>query len=136
MVKYLVDTCIWRDFIEKRVSRTGNSLVDAAERFFEQIILHGDTLLISPVLDIELGRYAQDAAFLTLFQLLERQIVRIPIHSRDVDNAKALSDQRALPFNDCLLAVLAQRHHAIIVTQDKHFLRLQDICSTKTAYQF
>lgn len=57
-------------------------------------------------------------------------LVRIDITEAEQIEAEALSKTRDLPIIDCLIAVQARNHGAVIVSQDKHLLNdLQDIAN-------
>jgi predicted nucleic acid-binding protein len=54
----------------------------------------------------------------------------IKIKEEEYIEAKNLAENRNLPFVDCLIAIEARNHNAIIISQDKHFERLTDIAKT------
>jgi len=55
-------------------------------------------------------------------------LLKVEITKEEYLEAKELSEKRELPFVDCLNAVQARNHKAIIVSQDEHFIKnLSDI---------
>jgi len=54
--KYWFDTCIWRDFYEDRLSKTGNPLGLYASDAFVKIIKNKDLILYSESLVWELKK--------------------------------------------------------------------------------
>ncbi|MBI2136713.1 PIN domain-containing protein [Candidatus Woesearchaeota archaeon] len=128
--KYLLDTCIWRDFYENRFSRSGNPLGEYASKLFIKIIKDHDTILYSEALIRELKiDYDEKDIFDMLNVLLFSKVLeRIDITKEQFNEAKKLAEDRDIPFVDCLCAVQARDHNAIAVTQDKHFFEnLSDI---------
>jgi len=55
-----------------------------------------------------------------LFQI--KILIKIIITKEELDESKYLSKERKIPFVDCLLAVQARNHNAVLITQDKHIL--------------
>ena len=49
------------------------------------------------------------------------KIRAIPITKQEFVEARQLSREKDIPFADCLNAVQARNHHAILVTRDHHF---------------
>jgi len=132
MTKYLVDTCVWRDFYENRTGLTGNNLGKHAAKFFSKVIENEDKILFSEFLIDELKiQYSDEEItnFLSIF-IMMRILKRINITNEEIYEAEKLSTKRNLPFVDCLDAVQARNHNAILISQDKHFQKLSDITKT------
>ncbi|MFC1697417.1 hypothetical protein ACFL1H_03730 [Nanoarchaeota archaeon] len=128
--RYLLDTCIWRDFYEDRFGFGGMPLGKYATKLFFKILKNKDKILFSKALFWELKkRYGEPEIndMLNLL-LLNKTLVRIKITKYEHEEAKKLSFQRDIPFVDCLNAIHARNHQAIMITQDKHFFtKLSDI---------
>ena len=134
MAKYLLDTCIWRDFYEDRVSRKGTLLGEHATKLFTRIIKERDTIIFSEALVWELKRDYEEDNIMDMLNLLffNNVLVRIEIVKEEFLEAKQLSKERKLPFIDCLNAIQARNHKAILVSQDRHILsNLSDITQAK-----
>ncbi len=56
---------------------------------------------------------------------------KVDIDNGDYQKAKKIGIERKLPTGDVLHAVIAAKHNAILVSQDKHIQKLQDIVKTK-----
>ncbi len=129
-----LDTCIWRDFYEDRFSKSGRHLGKEATDLIMKITKEKDKILYSESLIWELKKdYNENEIkdmlnFLFLVEILER----VEIKKEEYSEAKKLSDEKNIPFIDCLNAVQARNHKAIMISQDKHFIiDLTDITKTK-----
>jgi len=128
--RYLIDTCIWRDFYENRFSKSGKPFGEYASKMFLKILKNKGEILFSEALIWELGKYFGDneiGSMLDLFYF-NGVLIKIEIKKHEAKEAKILSKKRNIPFVDCLLVIQAQNYNAILVTQDKHILnQLKDI---------
>ncbi len=126
---YLLDTCIWRDFYEGRFSKKGKPLGEYATKLFMRILKSGAIIIFSEALIRELRRdyLEQDIYDMLSLLIINHSLIKIEIKKEEFLEAKQLSDNRDLPFVDCLNAVQARNHGAILVSQDRHFKRLSDV---------
>jgi len=127
---YLLDTCIWRDFYENRFSKMGRPLGKYATELFMRILKNKDKILFSEALFLELKRdYGQeDIKDMLNLLFLNKTLVKIEITKEEYLEAKNLSQKRNIPFIDCLNAIQARNHKAIMVSQDDHYFKdLADI---------
>ena len=132
--KYLLDTSVWRDFYEDRFGKTGRPLGKYASDLFMKILNRKDKILFSETLFWELKKdYTQEEIhqmlnFLDLCNVLQK----IEIQNEEYKEAKSLAENRDIPLVDCLNAIHARNHKAVMVSQDRHFLKdLVDITNTK-----
>ena len=133
MTFYYLDTCIWRDFYENRVSKTGQNLGKYATILFLKIIQNHDKILFSDFLIKELKRDYDELEVGDMLGVLFMTgvLVKISIEQEEFYEAEKLAHERNLPFVDCISAVQARNHNAIMVSQDKHFIvNLSDITNT------
>lgn len=134
MTKYLLDTCVWRDFYENRYSKKGNPLGQYAANLFMKIIGQKDTVLFSEALIKELNKdYKLEEIYrmLWFFDALGI-LVQIPITPEEYFTGMKLKEERNIPLIDCLYAIHARNHNATLITQDEHFFRnLSDIIKAK-----
>ena len=136
--KYLIDTCVWRDFYEDRVSKSERHLGKYATEFFLKVITKKDKIIFSESLIWELKKYCEEKEVIDMLNLLflNKTLIRIDITKEEHVEAKKLSQQRKIPIMDCLNAVQARNHKATLITQDKHILEnLSDIISSKRPEQ-
>lgn len=132
--KYLLDTCIWRDFYEDRFSNKGRYLGQSAHDLFMKIIKNNDKIYFSVSLVKELSIKYNDKEIFDMLNILffTNSLIKIEVTKTEINEAKIISKKRNLPFTDCLCAVQARNHKAILVSQDKHILiNLSDIAITK-----
>jgi len=130
MVVYLVDTCVWRDFYENRISKSGSLIGKFAADFFLKVLKHKDNILYSEGLIKELRvDYDKDDVDDMLDMLIRCNVLKnIDIKKEEFFEAKQISEKRSLPFMDCLNAIQARNHNAILVTRDLHYFnKLKDI---------
>ncbi|MFA5797801.1 MAG: PIN domain-containing protein [Candidatus Woesearchaeota archaeon] len=122
-MRYYIDTCVWIDFIEGRTN------ID----LFTECILEDHTVILSYPLQKELGKYVHSEQLTMILALLSAKelIERVDVFEHDKKEALHLSAQRNIPFADALHAVLARNNDALLITRDKHFLKLRDICAIR-----
>jgi predicted nucleic acid-binding protein len=121
--KYLIDTCIWRDFYEERFSKSGRPLAKYATDLFMKIIKNRDTILFSESLVWELKKDYEEDEINDMLNLLfvNKILIRIDITKEEHLEAKKLAKERNIPYVDCLNAIQARNHRAIMVSQDDHY---------------
>jgi len=117
-MKYYVDTCVWIDFFMDRHE------ID----IFIDCLYSKDIILYSYPLERELLDYLSLDSIRFSLNILKDILVKIEVNSLEKEEAYLLSMNRSVPFNDALHAIIARDNGATLVTRDKHFLRLDDIC--------
>ena len=117
---YYIDACIWIDFIEGRT-----------DDFLIKCIQEEHSVIISNFLLNEIFRYELPMSIRMIISILESKGLLRKINASNVQDQEAarISKNRNVPFGDALHAVLARDNDAIVVTRDKHFLMLRDICN-------
>lgn len=128
--KYLLDTCIWRDFYEGRFSKSGKPFGKYATSLFVKILKNNDLIVFSEALIWELKKDYEEKDIENMLNLLflNKVLVYVSITEEEYFEAKKLVQERCLPFVDCLNAIHARDHKAILVSQDDHYLKgLSDI---------
>lgn len=123
--KYLLDTCVWRDFYEDRFSKSGKPLGKYATKLFMKILFDKDKILFSEALIEELMKdYVKDKINDMLYILFATgALVKIGITKEEFLEAKVLAKERSIPFIDYLNTIQARNHKAIMVSQDRHFFK-------------
>jgi predicted nucleic acid-binding protein len=124
MARYYVDTCVWIDFVEG---------MEYAEKLFSKIIYNNDILIISKLILHEFLRYKSYERIAALYALLlsKNLIIRIEADQLQENEARILSAQRMIPQPDILHAIISRDNDALLITRDKHFFKLNDICPMK-----
>ncbi len=123
MARYLLDSCIWRDFYEDRVSLKGNPLGRYAARLFARIIKEKSKVLYSNVLLKELSDYAEKKDVNDMLGVLYVTgiLEKVEISEKEMSEAIKLAQKKNVPVGDCLQVILARNNNATVITQDKHF---------------
>lgn len=88
--KYLLDTCIWRDFYENRFSKTGRPLGQYATNLFIKILKNKDQIIFSEALILELKKDYKEDDVNNMLNLLffNRILVNIRIVKEEYSEAK------------------------------------------------
>ncbi|MBW2995064.1 PIN domain-containing protein [Candidatus Woesearchaeota archaeon] len=131
-MKYFIDTCIWRDFYEDRLSRTRKPIGKYAGNFIMRIIENKDTIIFSYSIIWELKRFYSEEQINEIlnFFKITRILEKIETTIEEKKEARIISQERNLPFVDCLIAIQARNHNALLVSRDKHYDKLRDIAKT------
>lgn len=130
--KYLLDTCIWRDFYENRISKIGRPLGIYASNLIRKILKNKDEIFYSDSLIWELKRRYSEEEIKDLLNILflTKTLVKIEIKKEEHLEARKLAQERTIPYVDCLNAVHARNHNATLVSQDPHIIKqLNDIAA-------
>ena len=131
--KYLIDTCIWRDFYENRLSKSGKHLGGYATELFMKVLNNRFVVLFSDLLINELMKDYSEEEVSNMLDILfiSNLLQKVDISEEDYTKAKEIAKQRNLPAGDVLHAIIAKKNCAILVSQDKHFQELKDIAEVK-----
>ncbi len=129
MTRYYIDTCVWRDFYEGRVGPGGRPLGDYASRLIMKLISSKDEIVISNAAIRELKADYSEEDISIMLDMVSRmaRLIRVRTNYEEADEANMICKERNLPFTDVLHALVARDEKAILVSQDKHFIRLNDI---------
>jgi predicted nucleic acid-binding protein len=121
MVRYYIDTCIWRDYYENRCDRF-RPLGEWALRFIKKAIYEDSTIFFSAAVLDELYLFWDETTVKNAFQLIPSKIlVEVHIMRKHILEANTLAQTHHVPRKDALHAVLARDACAIVVTRDEHF---------------
>jgi predicted nucleic acid-binding protein len=90
-----------------------------------EILKNKDKILFSEALVRELKKDYSEEDINDMLNLLfiNKTLLRIEITKEEYSEAKKLSGERNLPFIDCLNAIQARNHKAIMVSRDEHFIK-------------
>lgn len=127
---FYLDTCIWRDMYENRLGQKGKPLGEYAYDLIIYILENNYKIIFSDALIHELRKaYKNNEIDEVLnFLFICNVLVKVDITKEEYAESRKLSRERNLPLVDCLNAVQARNHNAIMVSQDKHFSQgLSDI---------
>ena len=132
-MKYLIDTCIWRDFNENRISKTNKPIGEYAAQFFLSILKKNVKIYYSKTLTRELSKDYTESDIINLLKFFEFQnkLIRVDITKEEFLEAKDLAIKRDLPFVDCLNAIHSRNYNCVLITRDIHFFqKLSDIAES------
>lgn len=129
-MRYYLDTCIWRDFLENRRDNSGKPIGHYAFLLIQKLMREKATILFSPLLLRELqGEYSLDEikSLFLLFQMsgLGRSV---SMSDKQLREAESLSHDHV---NDALHAILARDNQAILITRDNDFNDFKKIVTIK-----
>jgi len=122
----IIDTCIWIDYEHERTNGI-KDLGRLAERAMRFIIESGGTIIISNLNIKEFSRFFHKKGISNLRSVFRNRIEIYESSMSQMNEAEILAKNRNLPESDVLHAIIARDAKAILVTRDKHFLRLKDI---------
>ena len=127
MARYYIDTSIWMDVLEDRKGYGDEPLGEYALKLFSMIRSKKDVIVISDILMKELlGYYSLDQVNGMLRPFF---VLKIFTSKKQDRIAIKIAERRNLPKGDVLHAILAKDSGSVLVTRDKHFEKLVDICN-------
>jgi len=132
MVRYYLDSCIWRDYFENRSDRF-RPLGDWALDLIKKIIHEEGIILYSDLVEDELEVvYSKDEIRNNIFSIVPKEIfLKVLISENQSKESVYYSKKLGIPINDCIHAILARDNNAIMVTRDKHFFEFKGITEVK-----
>ena len=131
MVKYYVDTSIWRDLHENRRDNL-RPLGEWAFELFRMIRINKEMILYSDLVIKELlVTYTLTEINQLLTAIKENRLQKVNITDSQEKEARILCNSLKIPINDCLHAILARDNKAVLVTRDHHFEQLTFIADIK-----
>lgn len=125
--KYYLDTSIWMDYYEERKD-SSKDIGEFAFRLLCKLLASQSKIIVSTFLLKELETAYSLDRIRGLAKPFEKLMERVSPTELDIKEAKRISEQRKLPFGDVLHAILARNNNAILVSRDKHFQLLEDVC--------
>ncbi len=125
--RFYLDTAIWRDYFEDRKDGV-RPLGEFAFRFLKNCEKHKCTIVIAEPVLFELKDFGREIAVKTLSNF-SITLEEAEVSGKQFAEAKRISTERKLPFNDALHAIIARDNEAIMVTRDMHFEELTDIAN-------
>ena len=125
--KFYIDTAIWMDYYEDRKDPSKN-LGEFAFKLLCALLASKSIIVVSSFLlrELEVAYSIDQIRGLTL--PFESLMERVVVLDQQRNEATSISKERNLPKGDALHAILARDAGAILVTRDKHFQSLTDIC--------
>jgi hypothetical protein len=131
--RYYLDTCIWRDFYENRVSLKGRPLGRYAADLFRKIIKNKNLLFYTDltIKELKIDYNEKEIVNMLDFLFMLNILRKASITKEDYIEAKNQSRLTNVPMPDALHAIISRNNHAIFISQDKHAQRLKQITIVK-----
>ena len=127
MQKYYVDTNIWRDYYEDRKDPY-KDLGEIAFRLLSKLLALNSRIVVSTFLLREFEVSYDIDAIRGLTHHFERLMEKVSPSDEQLDEANKIARDRNVPRGDVIHAILARDNDAVLVSRDKHFKVLTDIC--------
>jgi len=125
--KYYLDTSIWMDYYEDRKDPS-KDIGECAFKLLCKLLASNSKIVVSSFLLRELeAAYSLDK-IRGLALPFEKLMERVDVSDEQREEAKKVAEERKLPKGDVIHAILARDNKAILVSRDKHFQLLKDIC--------
>jgi len=125
--KYYLDTSIWMDYYEDRKDPS-KDLGEFAFRLLCKLLASKSKIVVSTFLLRELEvAYSLDK-IRGLTKPFEKLMEKVDVSDSQREEAKKIAKERDVPKGDVIHAILARDNNAILVSRDKHFQLLKDIC--------
>lgn len=130
MVKYYLDTAIWRDLHENRTDRF-RPLGDWAFELIRKIRAERQIILYSEIVVEELSKDYDKVEPIMEIAAKENILQKADITENQVKEAHNLCKELKIPFGDCVHAILARDNNAILVTRDGDFEKINFVMVKK-----
>jgi len=127
---FYFDTAIWVDYYEERRDKNKN-LGEIAFSLLKSILKSNSTILVSGIILRELETLYSLDEINGLFFPFEGCLKNVGVNEAQVEESSNLALERNIPKGDALHAILARDNNAVLVTRDKHFGLLRDVCIFK-----
>ncbi len=127
-LKYLVDACIWIDLLEERVGAKDEPFWLHAQRFLAHVRTTEGAVVVPDVLLAELDAYPEDL-MVRLMEAAAGRVERLRASQDELQEALHLAEARGVSLADAAYAVMCRNRGCILITRDKGFLKLLDVCA-------
>lgn len=128
-MRYYLDTCVWRDFYENRIGFKGKLLGSQANELFLKIIKRKDKIIFSDFVVKELKKDFTEQEINEMLTILffSKVLEKAGFSEKDYKEAKKIGLERNIPPGDVLHAIISKNSNSILVSQDNHINKLNDI---------
>ncbi|MFH2020418.1 MAG: PIN domain-containing protein [archaeon] len=133
--KYYLDTSIWMDYYEDRKDPS-EDIGEYAFKLLCKLLASKSRIIVSSfsLRELEVA-YSLDT-IRGLARPFEKQMEKVDVSEEQREEAKKIADVRKVPKGDVLHAILARDNKAILISRDKHFQLLKDICEVAKPEDF
>ncbi|MFH1510312.1 MAG: PIN domain-containing protein [Candidatus Woesearchaeota archaeon] len=125
--KYYLDTSIWMDYYEDRTDPS-KEIGKMAFDLLAKLLASNRTIVVSTFVLRELEvTYSLDMVRgMTIH--FEKLMEKVSPTDCQLKEAKKIAEQRGIPKGDAIHAILSRDSKAILVSRDRHFEKLKDVC--------
>lgn len=125
--KYYLDTSVWMDYYEDRKDPY-KDIGEFAFKLLCRLLASKSKIVVSTFLlnELETAYSLDKIRGLTL--PFKRLMERVDVSGKQREEAKKIAQEKGIPKGDVIHAILARDNNAILVSRDKHFQLLKDIC--------
>ena len=125
--KYYLDTSVWMDFYENRKDPS-KDIGEIAFKLLCKLLASKTNIIVSIFLQKELEAYYRIEEIRGMTMLFGKLMIKVELSEEQIKEAKNIAEERKLPKGDVIHAILARDNDAILVSRDRHFQELKDIC--------
>jgi len=125
--KYYLDTSIWMDYYEDRTDPS-KDIGESAFKLLSKLLASKSKIVVSTFLLRELETAYSLDKIRGLTMHFEKLMEKVDVSDKQREEAKKIAEERGVPKGDVIHAILARDSNAILVSRDKHFQLLKDIC--------
>lgn len=125
--RYYLDTATWMDFYEDRKDPSRN-IGEIAFKLLCKLLASKSKIVVSNFLQMEMDAYYSIEEIRGMTMLFEKLIIKVELSEEQLNEAKKIAKERNIPKGDVIHAIAARNNNAILVSRDKHFQQLKDIC--------
>ncbi|MBC8501173.1 MAG: type II toxin-antitoxin system VapC family toxin [DPANN group archaeon] len=126
--RFYLDTSIWMDVYEDRKGYNQEPLGDFALQLFSRLFSSKSRIIFSDFLLRELEVNYSLEKIRGMILPFEKLMIKISLSYDQKEEAKIIAKERGVPKGDSIHAILARDNSAVLVSRDKHFQLLKDIC--------
>jgi predicted nucleic acid-binding protein len=122
-LKFYLDTSVWMDYYEDRS--------DLAFKLLMSLLKSNQTIVVSDFLLAELENFYSLEQIRGLAFPFQNLMERVGLSTKQRFEAKSIAILKDVPVGDAIHAVLARDSGAVLVSRDRHFQLLKNICVVK-----
>ena len=125
--KYYLDTSIWMDYYEDRTDPS-KDIGEIAFKLLVKLSASKSIIIVSTFLlkELEVTYSIDKVRGMTLH--FEKLMEKVSPNDNQIKEAIETAKKRNIPKGDVIHAILARDNKAIMISRDKHFQKLKDIC--------
>ncbi len=125
--KYYIDSSIWVDYYEDRKDPS-KDIGEFAFKLLCKLLASKSKIVVSTFLLRELETVYSLDKIKGITRPFEKLMEKVDVSDNQREEAKKIAYERGIPKGDVIHAILARDNNAILVSRDKHFQLLKDIC--------